>query len=277
MPPTQNHEHPRLQRPHGQNPYPHHFNHIHPLAHKINQVVRLLPTHIQMPSRGQALEPSFNRFPLSLTNPITSTLHAHFTRQDDTLFASLRDKAIHITDPHTYKQAYCDFSPLRTRKSLLPGLTPLCHDNITTWPQILLRASTSSILLKSCKSMSTLEGASDSLSIPIRLLAAVLTEPLDTIHNRLPTSHPTIKHVSPPTNIHPSRILLLLPHLPRSLTTLATGLPNVCSCATPVVPELRGKGRRKTPSHMSSTVPSRSSRSPVRDIVAPPVAARLLL
>jgi hypothetical protein len=43
--------------------------------------------------------------PISLTNPISSTLHAHFTRQDKTLLASLRDRATHITDPHTYKQA----------------------------------------------------------------------------------------------------------------------------------------------------------------------------
>jgi hypothetical protein len=43
--------------------------------------------------------------PLSLTNPIASTLHDHFTRQDNTLLASLRDRPTHITDPHTYKQA----------------------------------------------------------------------------------------------------------------------------------------------------------------------------
>jgi lipopolysaccharide biosynthesis protein len=35
--------------------------------------------------------------PLSLTNPIASTLHAHFTRQYDTLLASLRNKALHIS------------------------------------------------------------------------------------------------------------------------------------------------------------------------------------
>jgi hypothetical protein len=39
--------------------------------------------------------------PLSLTNPIASTLHAHFIHQDNTLLASLHDKATHITDPHT--------------------------------------------------------------------------------------------------------------------------------------------------------------------------------
>ena len=43
--------------------------------------------------------------PLSLTNPIASTIRAHFTSQDNTLLASLRDKATHITDPHTYKQS----------------------------------------------------------------------------------------------------------------------------------------------------------------------------
>jgi hypothetical protein len=41
--------------------------------------------------------------PLSLTNPIASTICDHFTRQDTTLLASLRDRATHITDPHTYK------------------------------------------------------------------------------------------------------------------------------------------------------------------------------
>jgi hypothetical protein len=45
--------------------------------------------------------------PLSLTNPIASTLCAHITRQDNTLLASLRDRATHITDPHSYKEAYC--------------------------------------------------------------------------------------------------------------------------------------------------------------------------
>jgi hypothetical protein len=54
----------------------------------------------------------FHHIPtVSLTNPIASTLRAHFTRQDDTLLASLSDKATHITDSHTYKQVYCDFSP----------------------------------------------------------------------------------------------------------------------------------------------------------------------
>jgi hypothetical protein len=63
--------------------------------------------------------------PLSLTKPIASTLRAHFTKQDNTLLASLRDKATHITDPHIYKQAYCDFTPRRTHTSLLPRLTLL--------------------------------------------------------------------------------------------------------------------------------------------------------
>jgi hypothetical protein len=62
--------------------------------------------------------------PLSLTNPIATTLRAHFTRQDNTLLASLRDKATHITDPHAYKQAYCDFTPRRTHTSLVPRFTP---------------------------------------------------------------------------------------------------------------------------------------------------------
>jgi hypothetical protein len=37
--------------------------------------------------------------PFSLTNPIASTLRDHLTRQDNTLLASLRDIANHITDP----------------------------------------------------------------------------------------------------------------------------------------------------------------------------------
>jgi hypothetical protein len=41
---------------------------------------------------------------LTLTNPIAFTLRNHFIRQDDTLLASLRDKATFITDPHTYQQ-----------------------------------------------------------------------------------------------------------------------------------------------------------------------------
>jgi hypothetical protein len=67
----------------------------------------------------------YNIPPLSLINPIASTLRAHFTRQDNTLLASLRDKATHITDPHTYKQAYCEFTPRKTHASLLPRLKPL--------------------------------------------------------------------------------------------------------------------------------------------------------
>jgi hypothetical protein len=72
--------------------------------------------------------------PLSLTNPIASTLRAQFTHQDNTLLASLRDKATHITDSHTYNQANCNFTPRRTHThtSLLPHLNPLWENNITT-------------------------------------------------------------------------------------------------------------------------------------------------
>jgi hypothetical protein len=86
--------------------------------------------------------------PLSLTNLIASTLRAHFTHQDNTLLACLRDKATHITDPHTYKQAYCNFTPRRAHTPLLPCLKPLWQDNITTWSQVLLRATDTSILLQ---------------------------------------------------------------------------------------------------------------------------------
>jgi hypothetical protein len=132
--------------------------------------------------------------PLSLTNPIASTLRTHFTHQDTTLLASLRDKATHITDPHTYKQAYCDFTPRRAHTSLLPRLNPLWRHNITAWSQVLLRATDTSLILESCKSIPTFAGSTTSLSVPIRLLAAVLIEPLDIIHNRLPTTHLTTKH-----------------------------------------------------------------------------------
>jgi hypothetical protein len=44
-----------------------------------------------------------------------------------------------------------------------------------------------------------------------------------------------------------------------------SGLPDLCSCATPVVPELGGKDGRKPPSFNSSTVPSRATHTPVRD------------
>jgi hypothetical protein len=50
---------------------------------------------------------------LTLTNPIAFTLRDHFTRQDETLLAALRNEVTHITDPHTYKQAYCDFNPVK--------------------------------------------------------------------------------------------------------------------------------------------------------------------
>jgi hypothetical protein len=85
--------------------------------------------------------------PLSLTDPIATTLHTHFNRQDDTLLASLRDNATHITDSHTYKQAYCNFTPRRTHIFLLPRLNSHWQNHITTWPHVLLRASSSSIIL----------------------------------------------------------------------------------------------------------------------------------
>jgi hypothetical protein len=65
-----------------------------------------------------------NTPPLSLTNPIASTLRPHFTGHNNPLLASLRDRATHITDLHTYKQAYCEFTPSKTHTSLLPRLTP---------------------------------------------------------------------------------------------------------------------------------------------------------
>jgi hypothetical protein len=83
----------------------------------------------------------------------------------------------------------------------VPPLSPhFPQENcITTWPQLLLRASDSSVL-KSCKTMSTLEGTDDPLSAPIRLLAAVLTltKALNTIHNRLPITQHTPKQATPP-------------------------------------------------------------------------------
>jgi hypothetical protein len=49
----------------------------------------------------------FHEIPtLSLTDPIASTILDLFTRQDDTLLASLCDNATNIIDPHNYKQAY---------------------------------------------------------------------------------------------------------------------------------------------------------------------------
>jgi hypothetical protein len=75
------------------------------MALRINHVTRLLPTHTLMPSPGLARRRHLlqSHPPPSLTNPIASTLRAHFTRQGDTLLASLRDKDTHITDVHTYK------------------------------------------------------------------------------------------------------------------------------------------------------------------------------
>jgi hypothetical protein len=53
-----------------------------------------------------------------------------------------------------------------------------------------------------------------------------------------------------------------------------SGMPGLGSCATLVVPELGGKGRRKTPSLRSSKAPTRSTHAFVRDVIAaPPVAA----
>jgi hypothetical protein len=53
------------------------------------------------------------------------------------------------------------------------------------------------------------------------------------------------------------------------LALVASGLPDLYSCATSVVQELGGGSHSKIPSHMSSTAPSRSARSPVRDTAAP--------
>jgi hypothetical protein len=41
-------------------------------------------------------------------------------------------------------------------------------------------------LIKPYKSISTLEAASDSLSVPIRLFTLILTKTLDNIHNHIP-------------------------------------------------------------------------------------------
>jgi hypothetical protein len=46
------------------------------------------------------------------------------------------------------------------------------------------------------------------------------------------------------------------------MALVATDLFDLCSFATPVVPELVGKGIRKKPSHMQSTVPSQSTHTP---------------
>jgi hypothetical protein len=120
---------------------------------------------------------------LSLVNPITTTLREHFTRQEDTLLASLRSNATHITYPHTYKQAYDrDFTPRHTHVSLLTRLTPLKKICISTWPQLFFGATTSSDLFESCKNRSSLEGTRDPFSVSIRLFAAILTEPLNTIN-----------------------------------------------------------------------------------------------
>jgi hypothetical protein len=54
------------------------------------------------------------------------------SHQDNTLLASLRDKATHITDSHTYKHAYYDFTLRRTHASLLPRLKPLWQYSIAS-------------------------------------------------------------------------------------------------------------------------------------------------
>jgi hypothetical protein len=123
--------------------HPHHFYHLQPLAHRVHHVTRFLPAHTQMPSPGPTRRRhNFQPYPaLSLTNPIASTLRANFTRQDDILLTSIHDKSTHITNPHTYKQAYCDFTPRCTHKSLLPSLTasgkttsPLGHTSFDAPP-----------------------------------------------------------------------------------------------------------------------------------------------
>jgi hypothetical protein len=82
--------------------------------------------------------------------------------------------------------------------SPLSGITTSPHGH-----KVLHRVSCLSILLKSCKSISTLEGAAASLSVTIRLLAEVLTELLNTIHNHLLIAHLTTKHASPPPQSTP--------------------------------------------------------------------------
>jgi hypothetical protein len=52
-----------------------------------------------------------------------------------------------------------------------------------------------------------------------------------------------------------------------------SGLPDLCSCATPIVPERRGG---ESPSRISSTAPSRSTHPSSEIIAAPPVAAVVL-
>jgi hypothetical protein len=67
-----------------------------------------------------------NRYPLHfLLSSWRWQLCCHARDQDDTLLASLREKATYITDRHTYKQANCDFTPRHTHVSLRSRLTTL--------------------------------------------------------------------------------------------------------------------------------------------------------
>jgi hypothetical protein len=93
--------------------------------------------------------------PLSLTNPIATTIRAHFTRQDNTLLALLRDKATHITDPDTYKQSILRLHTPPNTHILSSPPHPPWQNNIITWPQVLLRAFSSSILLEFIKTISS--------------------------------------------------------------------------------------------------------------------------
>jgi hypothetical protein len=74
---------------------------------------------------------------------------------------------------------------------------------------------------------------------------------------------------------HPALVVArALNNLAEQLALVATGLPYLCSCAPLVVPDPRGGaggGMREPPSHRSSTVQSRFTRSLVQDIGAPPV------
>jgi hypothetical protein len=182
----------------------------------------------------------FHNIPaLTLTNLLATTLREHFARQDDTLLALLRTNAIHIIDQHMYKQAYCDFIPYHTHVFLLSRLNLLWKNCITSWPQLLFSTTTSSILLKSCKVITTLEGVRDPLSVPIRLLATILSEPLNTIHNRLPITKHTFKQATPPTKVNLSYLPLLLPYLlPKPSLVLTSDIriprPNASSHIAPI-------------------------------------------
>jgi hypothetical protein len=79
-------------------------------------------------------------------------------------------------------------------------------------------------MLKSCKIATSLEGARDSLSVPIRLLVAVLTEPLNTTHSRLPFTQHTPKQVIQPTEVHFSLLPLHGPYLRHSSPMLTYGI-----------------------------------------------------